>query len=362
MGRVTQLQLYMLFSQFLFTSMIGYLINKLVHISNYMTWLALLLGSVGGLTITYLAYRLAIKRPTQFFVHYGKEIVGKWVHYPLVMIIIFSFVLNAAVILRSLTEFIIEIYLPKTPDWAIVTLFGICTAYAVRFGIQSIFRSAQGIFFASITGILVIPLLLGNQMNFSIASALITHFNVKEIWNGSYFVISIFGEMSLIVFLFPYFERSHKTFKSLVWASVTSVFIILSNVIPMILIFGTSLISNLTYPELELTRFINVGTFFRNFDALLITSWMVSIFIKVSLLLYVAAIGLAHVFSLKSHKPFSLSITALMIGLSLYMAGSVTELNELINHGLLTLMIFAELIPVIYLVVDKMRSIYTKQG
>lgn len=44
--------------------------------------------------------------------------------------------------------------------------------------------------------------------------------------------------------------------------------------------------------------------------------WLTSLFIKISLYLYVAVIVLTHTFELHDHKPFTFSMTAMMIGLS----------------------------------------------
>lgn len=146
MERVSQSQIYMLFSHFLFTTTLGFFANTLVKNGRYTVWLSLLIGATLGIVLTYFAYKLAIKRPTQFLGNYGKEILGKWLHYPLIIILIGSFMFAAATVLRQLQDFMIEVYLPATPGWAVAAIFGICIAYAVRSGVGTIFRSSQGIF------------------------------------------------------------------------------------------------------------------------------------------------------------------------------------------------------------------------
>lgn len=356
LGRVTQLQLYMLFSQYLFTTIIGLLIQPLIQTSRYMIVFSLIFGSIGGLFVTFLSYRLALNRPAQFFIHYGKDIVGKYLHYPLVIFMLLVYLLIGGMFTRALLDFIIEIYLPATPAWIIAVVFGICLVYAVRSGVETIFRSAQGVFLLMILGIIIVPFFVGKEIKMDMIYAFFNHFNFKESWRGTYFMMAIYGEMAQILLLFPYFADNNKTFKSLCWAAATSVVVTLTNLIPTLLIFGIDLTSNLTYPELELIRYIQVGNFFQNLDPLLIALLMTGLFIKVSLLLFTIVISLTHAFSLKNHKPFSLSLTAIMIGLSFYMVRSVMEFNDLVMHGFFTLMIFGEMIPIIYLIVEKIRS------
>jgi spore germination protein KB len=360
--RVSQSQIYMLFSHFLFTTTLGFFASTLVKNGRYTAWLPFLLGSAIGIVITYFAYKLAIKRPTQFLGSYGKEILGKWVHYPLTIIMIFSFMFAAASVLRQLQDFMIEVYLPATPGWAVSAMFGICLAYAVRSGVGTIFRSSQGIFFLSVAGVLIVPFFVHKEFNYHMAIALFNHFEMKGIWNGTYMVTALYAEMTFITFLFPYFTCQNKTMRSLIWAVITSVIIVLTNLISMILVFGPDLTANLQYPQLELIRFIRAAATLENLDPVLIAIWLSSLFIKISLFLYIAIICLTHTFSLKDHKPFSLFMTVIMVGVSLYMVRSKPEFDDLYQHGEFTYLLLIDLVPIVYFVVDQIRSSRVKQG
>ncbi|MCM3269939.1 GerAB/ArcD/ProY family transporter [Paenibacillus elgii] len=356
MGKITQLQIYMLFSLYLFTTILGFRIGSIVKIASYSTWLCILIGGFLGWALAYASYRLAIKRPAEHFVLYGRHIVGKWLHYPIVLAMALFFVFTAAVLLRELQDFLIQIYLLTTPSWAVSALFAFCIACAVRSGIGVIFRSAQGVFFMSIAGILIVPLFVHNEIDPDMTVALWNHFNVPGLWDGSLFVASLYGETAFILFLFPYFARQRKTMRSLAAAVVTSVIIILSNFIPALLIFGPDLMGNLTYPELELIRYIRLGAFLENLDPLIIVLWLVSLFVKISLLLFLAVNTLAQTFSLTDHKPFTLSVTALMVGFSLYMAETTIDIAQLGKKGMIAFLLIVEMIPLLYLAVDLIRS------
>ncbi|MGG0936489.1 GerAB/ArcD/ProY family transporter [Brevibacillus centrosporus] len=135
----------------------------------------------------------------------------------------------------------------------------------------------------------------------------------------------------------------------------------MTSLISTLLVFGPHLTSELIYPELELIRFIRAGSFLENLDPVLIAVWLTSLFIKISLFLFISVIALTHSFSLQDHKPFALSMTAIMVGLSLFMARSKMELAHLTNHGMVSLLLVAEVIPVLYFVVDWTRTALTKR-
>ncbi|MGG1663477.1 GerAB/ArcD/ProY family transporter [Brevibacillus sp. NRS-1366] len=353
---VTPTQLYMLFSQYLFTTILGFRESTLVDKAGFAVWLPLIIGSLAGLFLTFFSYRLAMKRPTRFFGQYGQEIVGKWLHYPLVITMIFSFLFSAAFVLRELQDFMVEVFLPDTPEWAVTSLFSVCVAYAVRSGVQTIFRCAQGIFFLTLFGILLIPIFVMSEMNWDMAIAFLNHFDKAEIGKTSYFVASLYGQMGYILFFFPFFSEPRKTMKSLTLATVTSLLIVFSNLLPAILIFGPNLTSNMSYPELELIRYIRAGYFLENLDPVLIAIWLTSLFVKISMFLYVAVIALTHTLSLNDHKPLSLSMSAIMVGMALFMVKTGTELDHLLAHGEIMFLIVTESIPILYLIVDHFRS------
>lgn len=225
----------------------------LIKTTPYMSWVSVILGSTLGLLITYPACRLATKRPGQTFAAYGREMFGKWLHYPLYGVMLCSSLIIASFIFRELLDLISEVYLQETPGWAVAILFGCVFAYAVRSGIGSLFRAAQGFFFISLIWIFVIPMFISKEMNFSKVIALVNHIDVGGIWNGTYLMAGHTAEMVFIIFLCPFFAEIGKT--SLSWATLTSGVIILINLISAILLFGPGVASNLMYPELEMIRY-----------------------------------------------------------------------------------------------------------
>ncbi|KGT72727.1 hypothetical protein MA20_48565, partial [Bradyrhizobium japonicum] len=134
----------------------------------------------------------------------------------------------------------------------------------------------------------------------------------------------------------------------------------LAVLIPTILLFGPDLTANLTYPALELIRYVRTGAFLENLDPLLLVFWLYSMFLKISLFLLIAVLGLTHTFGLKDHKPFSNLMAATMVGLSLYMFQSTAKLVEITSHGETAFLLFSDLVPALYLLVDWLRSRFRK--
>lgn len=354
--QIKPLQVYMLFTQFLYSTTLGFYIGPLVLAAGFSAWISVVLGSIAGISLVYFAYRLALRRPNQHFGQYGLTIVGRWIHVPLSLMLVFSFIFSSAFVLRELENIMTAFYLRGTPPWAIAALFGICIVRVVRSGAVTLFRSAQGIFIFSVVAVLSIPFLVGTELNGNMIIALFTNIDPPGIWNGMIIAIALFGELTLILFLLPHFAQPDQTMKSLGWAIFTAVVITLAGLISSILLFGPELTGNLSMPLLELIRYAKFGSFFQNLDPLLIIFWLYSMFIKISLFLYVSVILLTHTLGLKDHKPLSGLMTAAVVLISLYMVRTEAELSYLFDHGEIAFLLITEMIPAIYLIVDRFRS------
>ncbi|WP_337031487.1 endospore germination permease [Paenibacillus illinoisensis] len=355
MGKITSLQVYMFFAQFLFSSTIGFFISPLVKHAGYMSWVSVILGSLIGLLIAYLTYRLCLRRPTHFLGQYGKDILGRWIHYPLFLIVIFVNLFSAAFITRQFIDFVVQIYLPGTPDWPVAILFGFCVARGVRSGPVALFQSAQGVFFLSILSVLAFPLFASKEINIDMAVALITAGQPAGIWNGTMIVIALFSEMAFIVYLFPYFVGTDKLMKSLMGATATAVVVILAVQLVCLLLFGSELTANLTYPTLEMIRYVHAGIFLENLDPLLIVFWLFSIFLKISLFLLISVKGFAHLVGMNDHKPFSYIMSVAMVIMSINMFKSTAHLEDVTNRSETAFLLFTGVTPVLYYLVDRIR-------
>lgn len=356
MNRISQLQLYALFTQFLFSTAIGFFIGPMVQLSGFMSWVSVILGFAIGLLLSSFSYRLVLRRPDEFLGHYGKDIVGRWPHYVLFLGAIFIHLYMAAFVLRELTDFIVLIYLPRTPDWAVASLFGVCIARSARSGPIHFFRSAQGLFLFSLISVFTFPLFVANEVDTDMLIALVTDYNPPGIWNGAMLSGALFGEMAFLVYLSPYFGNKVKTFRTIVYSGLTAVFVTNVNLVATLLLFGPELTTGLTYPTLELIRYIRAGSFLENLDPLLIVFWLFSMLLKIGLFLLIGTLMTTHLFGLKDHKPFSYSMAAAMIALSILMFDSMTDLEAVTKHSQPVMLLLKASLPAFYLLVDSLRS------
>ncbi|MCY9694955.1 GerAB/ArcD/ProY family transporter [Paenibacillus alginolyticus] len=362
MQRITQLQLTLMFILFHFSTTTGFLIGPISSSAGYQGWLAILLASIGGILITFLSFTLAKRKESEFIVHYGKELIGRVPNIIIMIVFGFFFLHLASLVLREISDFMVQIYLPTTPEWVIAGLFGLVVTIAVRSGLEAILRCASGFFFIIFGIVGITPFLIGKELNTERMIAFITHINPGSLFHESYPFIPWFGEMFLILFIFPWIANPQKTFRSLTWAMVISLFFIESNLVLCLLLFGSKLSGQLTYPVLEMIRFIRIGDFLENLDPIIVAVWLSSLFIKISVLLYIPTLIVSQLFKLKDARPLSFSLGAIMVGLSMHMFKNIIELNNFLIKTWPNFALCVECIPLIYLVASIIKKHPRKSG
>lgn len=347
--KLNHFQILSLFTLYLVSTFIAFLVGLFVEQGQFSTPIGSIIGGFTTLLLIYPAYKVTIARPNQFFVQYGHQIVGRVPHHIFMYIIIAVALILATSNLRELSDFLILVYLPGTPEWGIVGAFGICIVYAIRSGLSTIFRVAQGIFILSMGAFLIFPYLVRSEIDWYMAPALITHLNLNQVTSGVINMTTLFGAFSLLFLVIPYIQAPEKIYRPLLGAVITSLIIIMAHLIPILLIFGPDLSGNLTYPDLELIRSMRPVSSVETLDPILMILFLVCLFVKISFILYIAVICLTHITGMTDYRPLCLPSTAFCCILSIYFARSQPELNQFMIGSLPPLLFTIQFfIPTIY--------------
>lgn len=310
----------------------------------------------------FFTIKLAKRRPAEFISHYGREIFPYWIHVIFMGFYCLSFLHISAFILREYEDFFVQTYLPETPNWAIGIILGFVVAVTVRSGVVTLFRTAQGLFFIVILADIVITAFIGKELKWDRWMAFVTNHSWQNIYKGSFYTIPFFGEVVIIIFLFPYLAQKSKTFKSVIWAISLALLFIMINMVFLLLLFGPNLASHSTYPMLEMVRYIRIADFIENLDPFLISIWSTTIYLKISIMFYISVQILAHLFQLKDTRPLIFSLAAVMVALSLQMSGGTSALSSFFTEAWATYTYFIEGIPILYLLIDTIKRFIKKRS
>lgn len=352
---ITQAQILKYFSLHVYATILAFFIGSMLRKSGFNTPHGVIIGAAIGLTITYISYRFALRRPNEFFIDYGKQIVGRWIHYPVLLLFLLSNIMTLSINLWVLQDYLTQYYLIDTPSWVVVASCGACIAYTARFGITSVFRTAEGIFYVCLVSFFLMPFLVRENIQWFMMKGFITHTNFAEAWPTGYFIASMFGEMSFIIYIMPYIHQVKKSMRSLLNASIIVIVIVIIHIIMILLTLGVDLARNINFHEHEIIRFIKTGSYLETLDPALIALWLFSIFVKLSFIVFVTSQIISQSLKLKHSRSIVVPITIFACVCTLCLAYSRTQFFTLLNGGLITLLIATECMPILYYIVDSIK-------
>ncbi|MBW4083617.1 GerAB/ArcD/ProY family transporter [Paenibacillus sp. S150] len=350
-------QLVMLMSIYLYSETAGFLSAPIAKTASYNAVVSLCLGACMGYVIMLFSTALARLNLDEYFAVFGKYILGKWLHYPLIFMLIAYCLHRASMTTRNLGDFLLVNHLPTTPEAVILVLVGTGVAFTVRAGVQAIARVAEVLFFINILlFVMLTPLLLGVEIQIPMVRAFVTNFNPVQTAAGMFQATPWFGDGFVILFLYPHLKQHLKVNRMLFRGLLISLGLILSYLIPSILAFGPALTGKMTYPVMEYVRMLRIADFIETLDPFLTILWIPAIIVKISLLIYAAVVSLARIFALKDFKPLSFSVTALVTGYSIHFTGNSTNLLNFMTVDWPAFALTMQLIPVLYWTVGKLRG------
>ncbi len=260
------------------------------------SWISYIVAGIMGLFITYAAAKLSSRYPRQTLIEYSAVILGKWAGKLIIIPFFLQWFWVMSLILRDEYLFIRLSVLYKTPAWVIIgTMIGVVFYTVYHGGIEAIGRVSE------LWGpILMVILLLTfgltvNNLNWPMLLPVYADTGLWPIMEGALAPVSLLGEVVLLMMLFPFVEHPGKeTRKALLLAVAFSTILLLFGVLWVIMTFGPEVSGRLQFPFFEMVKLVYLMEFIQNMDIFVMAVWLVSIFVKLSIYMFITSYGLAQ--------------------------------------------------------------------
>ncbi|MBZ5752737.1 GerAB/ArcD/ProY family transporter [Metabacillus rhizolycopersici] len=330
-------------------------------------WLAILLGICGGIVLFFIYYYLFRQYPNLPLTGYARKIFGKYVGWIIGLLYVIYFLYDAARNLRDFGDLLLTSTMTETPLLALNILIVLAICYVLNLGIEVLGRTTE-VF-------IVILILLGLTGNlFVYFSGNVELHNLQPFLENGWkpilttafplLIFFPFGEMIVFTMLLPYLNRPELAKK--VWLSaVISSGLILSYTTSLdIAVLGVEEVERATFPLLSTIGKVNLFEFIQRLDSLVVFTFLITMFFKISILFYVAVIGIVDLFKLKNHQQIVLPTGIILLFLSMAIASDFTEhIEEGLNIIQYPLhMPFMVIIPLFMLLVSMIRNGFKKKS
>ncbi|CAI6081704.1 GerAB/ArcD/ProY family transporter [Cohnella sp. JJ-181] len=333
-----------------------FLLSPLYAQGGYLGWLALPCGGLLSLGVAYFSVRVAYAFKGREWAEYGAGIVGRWPHYAFTAFMLVYCLQIATMCASTYAELFISVYLEGTPTPVILGCFLLCAGLAARSGIRSIALLSDGFFLSVFGTLLPVLYVLLSKMDYGMTIALFTHWSASKLAMSSFFTAGWLNDMSIFFLLAPFFESEPKPMRKMASVQALVVAVLIAYWLASLLLFGPKLAGNMYYPLLQAVRFISFGEVLENLDPFLVGIWSATLLIKTAVLLFVASRIVMRLTGMRTHRPLTFAVAAVVFACAYQISRFPTEFLELVmlpSFQIFTWFVF--LTPAIYWTVAKIR-------
>jgi spore germination protein KB len=324
-------------------------------------WLAILLGSILGLGLFYVYYRLYLFYPDLILTDYLPEIYGKFLGRIFGILYIVYFLYLSSRVLRDFGELLLAFAYPETPLFIIDALMVLAIVYGVNKGIEVLARTGEiffiGLYLLAVAGFVLV-----------IISGLVDVNHLKPMLEyGIMPVIKValtqtmyvpFGEAIVFSMILPYLNNRKKVkvicFSSIALSGINLALAMAVNVS----VLGADVTERSPFPLLSTIQEIKVASFLERLDVFFMLALIIGSFFKISLYFYATIEGVSSVFKISDRKKMVYPLGVLLLLFSLAIANDFTEH---IKEGLFLVPIYLHLplqvgLPILSLVIAYIKN------
>ncbi|WNS41164.1 endospore germination permease [Paenibacillus sp. MMS20-IR301] len=280
---------------------------------------------------------------------------------PVVAVILGLFMLQfyldtTATILREFVNFIKDNVLIDTPVTVLVVLILLITIYMVRQGLESIARVNTLVILLYFVFLPLYLFGLFSDLNVHYLLPMFDH-TLAEITLASLTPATWMSEVAVLLFLAPYLQYPQRA-RIIGWAGLIFVSVLMMfSLIIALMVFGPDFIKLSAYPGFSTVSIIRIGRFIEKLDSLFIAYWVLSIYLKVSIFLFVTVECFKQTFRVSSSRPF-IGALGLLIALEcLFSWQSSVKLNLYNKEGrYLVFLLFNVLVPLGAVLLNRVRK------
>ncbi|MFB7142579.1 endospore germination permease [Gottfriedia sp. NPDC056225] len=284
-------------------------------------WISVIIAFPALLIWLCILYYITIKTEQKSIPLLIKQRYGSLAYFIIVIPILAFLLMNSYIALKSISDWITLMYLPKTPRFVIeLCLLLICT-YCAQAGITSI----------AFISVFLLPIIILFELFLDGANIQFMHINwVKPMlqngWNpifkGSFFIAGGYVEILFLLLIQQHIKKRVK-FKHLFSLGIV---ILISSLFPLfysITLFGPQLSEKMRYPVYEQWRLLGIGQFIQHVDFISVYQFMSSSFIRISLCMFLCV----DILNIRSNLTLNKMIWSLSFVLLVVICIPVTDIG-----------------------------------
>ncbi|GAB3043340.1 GerAB/ArcD/ProY family transporter [Virgibacillus ainsalahensis] len=260
-------------------------------------WIAILIGGMIVIVITWMVAKLAAGFPGQSFFEYASMLVTK----PVASILMFLFVIQSVLLtayeIRAIAATSHRYLFDRTPVEVVALTFLLIVVYAVSGSRAGIFR--LNIMFLPIILFLSIILILFSLQYVELENLLpVFKTDIQGYLQGTREGMLSYTGVGILFFYIAYVRRPKNAPKKAVLGMTMAISLYVFLFLTCIAVFGNMATANIMHPTVELSKAVEVpGGFFERFESVFFVIWIMAIFNTTVMAFDIGILALHSIFS-----------------------------------------------------------------
>ncbi|MDF2963284.1 MAG: spore germination protein [Paenibacillus sp.] len=326
--KISSWQLFWLMATVEISMTIWLTVSPTIREANQDAWLSLIAAGIVGMTVTFIVVKLSSRYPTFTLVEFSQSILGKWVGRFVCLLYFSGWYTVAAVILRIMSEFIQQTLFHDTPAWVISIVMVTAMIYINHKGsIEAIARFSEIAGPLIILGIVLTLLLNATNLRLKLLLPIYADTGLMSVLKGSLTNASFLGESIMIMMMTPFLLKPERSLRPALLSILLPSILVTVSTIMVITTFGIQMGGQFFYPYFTMVRFISFLDFVQNMDVWIIFIWIFSVFVKLSLYLFINSYGTAQLLTIKNGKKMIWITAGILFVISLIPSNAVSVME-----------------------------------
>lgn len=301
-------------------------------VSGNSVWISILIAMALAVPLMLLYARLNVLLPGKSLFEMLDAVFGRWIGGGLCGLYVWYALHLGALVLRNFGEFTATVALTATPMFVPMLCVGLLCVWVVYAGVEVIGRTAKFLIILSAAGILIVQLLSIPQFEPHYLRPLLDKGWSAVMADVGGTLTFPFGEIVLFLAMFHCLSPKTAVYKTLLGGLGIAGFFIVTVSLRNLLVLGQDIISSLYFPSYVAVSRINIGDFLQRIEGSSAIIFIATLFVKVSVCLYAAASGLAHILRLRSYRYITLQTGLIMVYFAVFVYKDIMEMLYFAYH------------------------------
>jgi spore germination protein KB len=257
--------------------------------------------------------------PSLSFVLLNEKLLGKWLGKIVAFVFFGLFFLGGPVSnVYYIGNFMASQIMPDTPVQAINILFVIIVLFGVRLGLETIARTAELLFVLFLFLFVLQVLMITPQIKVDNIYPILENGIKPNLTGALMFIGNVTLPIVLLLMISPsQIIEQKKALKAFMIGNLLGGLVLFTIIMLNIFVLGQDLTIRNTFPSYALAKKINVADFLQRLEVLMAFMWIISLYFRLSLYLYVVVTAIGQIFNLKDYRPLVLPFGLILIPLAI---------------------------------------------